>query len=390
MQKQQANITDKIIAEISELLANEKSYQHVLSSMCTPPKDILRTIAGLFAEINLGDPGLFPMAVEMEQDVLAELASLLNAPQGWVGTITSGGSESNLLGCWAARNWARKKKKIQKGTILLPLSAHVSFEKARDILDVKAKWIGLDEHFQMDITRVQEAITKDTFGIVGIAGTTGTGVCDNIKALSDLAEDHELFLHVDAAHGGTIFPFLSELGLSAPSFAFENPGVKSIGVDTHKMMGGLIPGGSIIFREKTYTEAIAKNISYLSDSSTQQLTVTGTRPGNSVIASWVLLKKLGREYMLERVRSCMENTAYFVHQLEQLKEIKLPFQPTINIIGFRCTSIANEELAMNLRKKGWALSIYDQWLRIVVMPHVSKETIDLFVADLKKSIQGER
>jgi len=390
MQNQSQNSKDAIIAEIITKLAEEKSYQQVLSSMCTPPSDLSRKIAGLFAEINLGDPGLFPTAVAMEQEVLAELAAMVHAPPTWVGTITSGGSESNLIGCWAARNWARKEKEIQTGTLILPRSAHVSFEKALDLLNLKPHWIDLDEHFQMNLTQTQEAIGKDTIGLVGIAGATGTGSCDNIKALSDLAEDHNLFLHVDAAHGGTIYPFFQELGFASPQFDFENAGVTSIGLDTHKMMGSLIPGGSIIFRDKSFTETIAKTISYLSNASTKQLTVTGTRPGNSVIASWVILKKLGRPYLKDRVRSCMEKTAYLVQKLKQVESISLPFEPRINIVGFTCTSIPPEELATLLRQKGWHLSIYNFWLRIVVMPHMTREIIDRFLVDLEAVIKGEK
>ena len=132
---------ETILDQLTNLLSQEKSYERVFSSMCTPPNDLSREIAGLFAEINLGDPGLFPSSVKLEKEVLSELATILHAPEDWFGSITSGGSESNLIGCWAARNWGRKKRAIKKGKILLPISAHVSFEKSIDLLDVKADWI---------------------------------------------------------------------------------------------------------------------------------------------------------------------------------------------------------------------------------------------------------
>ncbi|NHJ32755.1 MAG: tyrosine decarboxylase MfnA [Asgard group archaeon] len=380
---------NKIIHDLMILLKEEESYNQVLSSMCSPPPKIAREIAKIFAAINLGDPGLFPGAKTMENEVLSHLADLLHSPSGWTGAITSGGSESNLIGCWAARNWSKLNKGIEKGKIIFPESAHVSFEKAADLLNLESEWISLNENFQVDIDAVMEAIDYRTVGIVGIAGATGTGVCDDIKALSDLAEDKNLYLHVDAAHGGTIYPYLKKLDIQVPIYGFENPGVKSITIDTHKILGSLIPGGSIIFRSEEISKTIVKSITYLSDSSTKQLTVTGTRPGTSVIASWVLLKKLGESYILERVRESIKTTEYLVQRLKEHPKIELAFEPKLNIIGFTCEQIANEELVKELEQKGWHLSIYSKWVRIVVMPHITKEVIDNFISDLNSVINKE-
>ncbi|MBN1328006.1 MAG: tyrosine decarboxylase MfnA [Candidatus Heimdallarchaeota archaeon] len=372
-----------LVIELEEILRKEKSYDQVLSSMCTPPLKISREIASLYAEINLGDPGLFPKAKKMEKEVLAVLANFLNAPQGWSGTIASGGSESNLIGCWAARNWARKYKNIKNGTIIFPESAHVSFEKAVDILNIDPVWVKVNENQQVDIEKVKENIDDRTIALIGIAGTTGTGTCDDIKALSDLAIDNQLFLHVDAAHGGTIYPFFKDIGLKPPPFGFENYGVKSITIDTHKILGSLIPGGSIIFRDNSISEVISKGISYLSDATTKQLTVTGTRPGSSIISSWILLVKFGRAFIIERVKGCLERTDYLVKRLTEIPEIKLAFKPIINIVGLTSTVFTSNELANKLRELGWHLSIYNDWIRIVVMPHVTREMIDRFILNLK-------
>jgi tyrosine decarboxylase/aspartate 1-decarboxylase len=378
-----------IIDDLLNLLKDEESYNQVLSSMCSPPPKIAREIARIFAAINLGDPGLFPETVRLENEVLAQLADLLHSPSGWTGAITSGGSESNLIGCWAARNWSKENRGIEKGKIIFPESAHVSFEKAADILNMEIEWITLSDNFQVDIEAVKEAIDYRTVGIVGIAGATGTGVCDDINALSDLAIDKNLYLHVDAAHGGTIYPYMKRLGYEAPIYGFENLGVKSITIDTHKILGSLIPGGSIIFRSEEISKNIAKSISYLSDSSTKQLTITGTRPGTSVIASWVLFKKLGESYILERVKESLEVTKYLVQRLKEIAKIELAFEPVLNIVGFTCNQLSNEKLVKALEKKGWHLSIYSNWTRIVVMPHVSKEIIDNFLNDLNMVIKQE-
>ncbi|NHJ40773.1 MAG: tyrosine decarboxylase MfnA [Asgard group archaeon] len=382
--------SQEILSEIRNELIDELSYDRIFSSMCTPPPTIARVIASDYSELNLGDPGLFPRCVQKEQEVLIYLANLLNAPKTWSGSITSGGSESNLIGCWVARNWSNAKRGIKNGHIIIPKSAHVSFEKAIDILNIKAKWANLTNTFQIDIESVKNNISKETVGIIGIAGTTGTGVCDNIKALSELAMDHNLYLHIDAAYGGTIFPFLKDLGRIPPSFDFENEGVKSITIDTHKILGSLIPGGAIILRSKDLYNSISKNINYLSDSSTTQITITGTRPGNAVISSWVLLYKLGKSYLLNRVKQSLELTDYLIDQLKTISDISFSFKPIINIIGFTSKAFKTKELVDKLRQKGWYLSIYNNWIRIVVMPHLNQKTIDKFIVDLKSIIKEKK
>ena len=378
---------EEIKLYLEQLLQNEKSYDHVLSSMCTPPAELTRYIASQFAEINLGDPGLFPKTVELEKEVLKEIAQILNAPKAWVGSTTSGGSESNLIGCWAARNWSKELKGITNGKVLLPKSAHISFEKTVDILGLEIDWIPLTSNHQIDIEVVKEKIDSKTVALVGIAGTTGTGVCDDIPALSEIAVDNKIPLHVDAAHGGMILPFLNDIGMTSPSFGFENEGVTSITIDNHKILGSLIPGGNIIFRSLEYTSKIEKRISYLSDSQTRQITITGTRPGNSVIAAWVLLRYFSKEFIISRVKHSFELTKHLVEQLKEIPNLELIFDPTLNIIGFSTSKMTADKLVEKLRILGWDLSIYNHWVRIVVMPHFTKEMVDKFIIVLSKILE---
>ncbi len=376
-----------ILKELKKRLAFEKSYSKVLSSMCTPPLEISRKISAEYAEINLGDPGLFPETKQMELEALNSIAEILQAPMGWTGSITSGGSESNLLGCWTARNWSKKTKGIKNGTLLLPESAHASFEKSIDILNLKSKWIPLTSENKLNLELLKEELNETTVGIVGIAGATGTGACDDIKALSEIAQDSNTYLHVDAAHGGMIFPYLKDIGREAPAFDFQLEGVCSITIDTHKIMGGLIPGGSIIYRSSEFSKTIAKGITYLSDSTTKQITITGTRPGNSVIALWVLLKYYGKEFMIDRVKKSFVLTDYTAEKLRGISSISLTFDPTINIIGFTNTKLSNENLVAKLKEFGWDLSIYSNWTRMVIMPHFSIEMIDKFIKDLENVLK---
>ncbi|MEA2070225.1 MAG: tyrosine decarboxylase MfnA, partial [Asgard group archaeon] len=300
----------KVEKILDDYLITEQSYDRILNSMCTPPPSFTREIASKFAEINLGDPGNFPKTAQIEQELLEYVAQLLHAPSHWAGTVTSGGSESNLLGCWAARKWGKAKKGITHGEIILPSSAHVSFIKALDILSLKAKWIPVTNDQTIDIETVKENISSQTVGIIGIAGNTGAGACDDIAALNDLAIDYNCFLHVDAAFGGFIYPFLERFNRSSPVFDFRLPGVQSITIDEHKLLSSLIPCGTLLFRNGEIFHLIEKPITYLADENCLQATITGTRPGAPVIASWLLLKYLGTDYLENKIEYCLSLTDY--------------------------------------------------------------------------------
>ena len=101
------------------------------------------------------------------------------------------------------------------------------------------------------------------------------------------------------------------------------------------------------------------------------------------------MKKLGESYILERVKESFEVTKYLTQRLKEIAKIDIAFEPSLNIIGFTCSQMTNEDLVKELLKKGWHLSIYSNWTRIVVMPHVTKEVIDKFINDLEAVLNKE-
>ena len=103
---------------------------------------------------------------------------------------------------------------------------------------MKPVYAELDSSFRVDTSEVEKCISKNTVAIVGTAGTAELGVVDPIDKLSEIALRHNVYLHVDAAFGGLIIPFLPN---PKPIFDFSLEGVKSITVDPHKMGMAAIP-----------------------------------------------------------------------------------------------------------------------------------------------------
>jgi tyrosine decarboxylase/aspartate 1-decarboxylase len=240
---------------LSELKGRDTPYERILSSMCTYPHPIAAKAHQQFIEANLGDPGLFAGTAWIEREVVRMLGGLYNNPDAH-GYITTGGTESNIQAIHAIRN----ARNMREPNIIVPASAHFSFDKVADILRVEVKKADLTHELMVDISSVEDLIDDNTIGIVGIAGTTEFGQIDPIKNLSDLAMASNLFLHVDAAFGGFVIPFLQE----NYEFDFTLPGVTSMAADPHKMGFSIIPAGGLLFRDPSYMDGLSVDTPYLS------------------------------------------------------------------------------------------------------------------------------
>ncbi|MFX0140832.1 MAG: aminotransferase class V-fold PLP-dependent enzyme, partial [Candidatus Hodarchaeota archaeon] len=170
----------------------------ILGSMCTDPFDFGVEVYMKYISKNLGDPGLFIGTAELEEELVSEIGELYNG-KNIIGTFTTGGSESNLI---AMRIAKELRPDIDYPEVVVPCSAHVSFDKAADLLGIKLKKANLNSNFELDLTHFESLINKNTCGVVGIAGTTSLGLIDPIEDIGKLVEDKEIFFHIDAAFGG--------------------------------------------------------------------------------------------------------------------------------------------------------------------------------------------
>jgi tyrosine decarboxylase/aspartate 1-decarboxylase len=369
---------------LEEKLQRDLSYSSgkILSSMCTNPHGFAKQIYRKYLDKNLGDPSLFPASAELEEEAICMLGSLLSNPRA-SGSIVSGGTEANILALWIARNLARK----DCGEVVVPVSAHYSFDKAADLLNLKLIKVKLNHRFQMDVKTAQEAITPRTVAIVGVVGTTGLGAVDPICELSEIAFAHSIYLHVDAAFGGFMLPFLKELGYEAPDFDFRLPGVCSITIDPHKMGLAPIPAGGILFRNEAMTETVSTRIPYLAGGETEQQTVIGTRSGASAVAVWALLLHLGRTGYRAIVERCLRLTSKLVEGIRLIDGLNIVTEPTLNVVGIK-SEIHDERLIFQeLRNRGWAVSLFPSFIRIIVMPHTKHSHISNLLNDLKRILE---
>lgn len=378
----------KIFELLEKKLKKDLSYDSgsILGSMCSEPLDIAKEIHNKYISKNLGDQGLFLGTAELENDVIREIGELFGNGNIF-GTFTTGGTEANLIAMRIARNL---RPNIKKPEVVLPCSAHISFDKAADLLNIKLKKVKLLDNFQLDLNHLESLVNDKTCAIVGVAGTSSLGIVDPIEEIGDIIEGRDIFFHVDAAFGGFVLPFLKELGYPVPSWDFSVKAVDSITADPHKMGLGIIPSGGFLIKDASILKKTGFEIPYLAGGNFQHFNITGTRPGSPIIAFWATIKLLGFNGFKEIVNKCMENTKFLAQRISEIDGVKLAVDPVMNIVGFTTESGKSVcELEKALRNNKWMLGKFMDFnlVRVVIMPHVKKEHLIEFSFDLEKIVK---
>jgi len=369
-----------IIKELTTFKKIDYSFSdgHILGSMCSAPHPIAREVYIKFLETNLGDPELFPGTKQIESNLIQFIKELLHAPKNATGQIVSGGTEGNITAMWIAKKLSGKKE------IILPQSAHFSFQKIASLMDMKLVSVPLTKQYTLDFTKVNGKITKDTAAVLGIAGSTELGTIDPLPELSDICFDENVFFHVDAAFGGFVIPFLQKLGYDVPEFDFQLKGVSSIAVDSHKMGYSAVSLGTLIIREDKWLDLISVESLYISVK--KHAGILGTRSGGPVAAAYAVAKYLGMDGYKKIVENCMNTTRYMQEKLDEIG-LTLIIKPTMNVLGVKLSK--PDIVAKRLSENGWRVNTMNHLscIRIVLMPQITKEIIDEFIPILKKTCE---
>ena len=370
--REKGRSVDDVRAALRDARARDTPFAsgRILGSMCTAPHPIAIEAYETFLETNLGDPALCAGAQELEAAALASLGSLLRAPPTARGVFVTGGSEANLTGILLA---ARKKGGRE---VILPESAHFSFDKAVSYLGLRSVSARVGPDGRVDVDDVRERINRDTCCVVGIAGTTELGVVDDIPALGTLCAERGVPLHVDAAFGGFVIPFAKRLGRRLPEFDLGVPGVSTLSVDPHKMGLAPIPSGVLFARDARDFEAASVPSPYVSIE--RQPTMQGTRPGAAPAAVWAVMEHLGVEGYTQVVKECLRVTDRLAQGL-RARGFPPVREPELNIVAFRVADPVAARAA--LRERGFLVSLapLSQGLKIVCMPHVTDKSVDAFL-----------
>ncbi|HIF15033.1 MAG TPA: aminotransferase class V-fold PLP-dependent enzyme, partial [Bacteroidetes bacterium] len=353
--------------------------------------EFMNEIYSITSQTNPLHSDLFPSIAKFEAEIISMTANMLgakNCPDNVCGSVTSGGSESIMMAMKSYRDRARKERGITKPEMVIPITAHVAFNKAAEYFNIKVRTIPMDENYQVDVKKLEKAINVNTIVIVGSAPTFPQGAIDPIPELSRIAKKYNIGLHVDSCLGGFILPWVKKLGYDMPDFDFSLSGVTSISADTHKY-GFAAKGTSVIlYRDEnlrsyqyfTYTEWPGGI--YFSP------TMTGSRPGALSAACWASLVSIGEQGFMDIAKNIMNTADTIKKGIAEIPELKILGKPYYNI-SFTSDEFNIFEILDIMGEKKWNLNglIRPDCVHICLTnAHTKPGVAERFVSDLKEAV----
>ncbi|XP_026755583.1 sphingosine-1-phosphate lyase [Galleria mellonella] len=332
---------------------------------------------------------VFPGINKMEAEIVRMAVNLFHGDDDCCGTVTTGGTESIIMACKAFRDLAYSKG-ISNPQIVVPSTVHSAFDKAAQYLGLSVKTIPVDpDTLTVNINAVKKAIGRRTCLIVGSAPNFPYGTMDDINALSDIALEYDVPLHVDACLGGFVAAFMPDAGHSVPVFDFRLPGVASISADTHKY--GFAPKGTsvILYRKPEYRHHQYTVTTEWPGGVYGSPTVNGSRAGGLIAACWATMVFVGRDRYVRMADEILTTTKYVESELRKVDDIFIFGKPATTVIAFGSKVFDIFKLADYLHKKGWSLNAlqFPSGVHICIThAHTAPGVAERFVRDVREAV----
>lgn len=312
----------------------------------------------MFYDRNALDFTTFKSAAYFEKEIVRFAKSITHADESVLGTQTFGGTESVLLAVKSARDLFRKRKgKDVVPEMVIPFSAHPSWEKAAEYFDLKLKIVPIEqESKKVDLEKFKEAINENTALVVGSAPNFPYGTVDPIKEMGQVAKDTGTLFHVDACVGGFILPFLEKLGEKVPVYDFRVEGVTSFSMDTHKYGYALKGSSVLLFRDhemKKYSNFI--NVSWPSYIYVNT-SILSSRSVGPMASAWATINYLGMDGYLSLTKKVLSARNYLFKELSKLGfNSTAPLESSILSLSNETADLFN--FSYEMQKRSWHLEL---------------------------------
>ena len=291
-----------------ELLLDGHSRLNLATFVTTWMEPEARQLMSESFDKNMIDKDEYPQTAEIEMRCANIIADLFHAKgdkeENACGCSTIGSSEAAML-CGMAMKWSWRKKRQAQGretsrpNLVAGADVQVCWEKFAVYWDIELRQAPMKKEngYRVAMEDIVDLCDENTIGVLGILGTTFTGEYQDIKKLDRLMAaynaktGYDIPIHVDAASGGFVAPFLDK----DLEWDFRLEGVKSINVSGHKF-GLVAPGvGWAIWRDCSYLpEELIFHVSYLGGDM-PTFAINFSRPGSQVITQYYNLVRLGHE-----------------------------------------------------------------------------------------------
>lgn len=346
-------VEEKVIGPATNNIA-PKMFAYVMAG--GTQVSVLAELIATAVNQNTGKWHLAPIMCELEKRVIQWGADFIGYDSGAAGVLVSGGSAANLTGLTVARNIYFEKEGVrQKGLFGMPPmmvyasdETHGCVDKSIDLLG-----IGMDnyrkipclEDCTIDLEALEAQIKADLaegyrpFCLIGNAGTVNTGAIDPLDKLADIAEQYDLWYHVDGAYGGL-----------AAAVSNLNPRYKgmekadSIAVDFHKWLYQPFEAGCTLVKSwDQLRRAYYKKASYLStdpdsdgrlDFNEHYFQLSRSAKALKI---WMSFKAYGAQQLRDMIEKDVELTHYLADQVDAAPDFELSNRPDLAIVCFRYT-----------------------------------------------------
>ncbi|MBF8747496.1 DOPA decarboxylase [Pseudomonas monteilii] len=374
---QQGEAFEAILSDVDKLLMPGLSHwQHPDFYGYFPSNGTLSSVLGDFLSTGLGVLGLSwqssPALSELEETTLDWLRQLLGLSAQWSGVIQDTASTSTLVALISARERATDYALVRGGlqaetrplVVYVSAHAHSSVDKAALLAGFgrdNIRLVATDDAFAMDPQALRAAIEQDLAAgnhpcaVVATTGTTATTALDPLRAIGEVTQAHDLWLHVDSAMAGS--------AMILPECRWMWDGIEladSVVVNAHKWLGVAFDCSIYYVRDSQHLiRVMSTNPSYLQsavDGEVKNLRDWGIPLGRRfrALKLWFMLRSEGVEALQQRLRRDLDNARWLAEQVEAAEQWRLlaPVQLQTLCIQHRPEGMEGE--ALDAHTQAWA------------------------------------
>lgn len=357
---------------------------------------------------NLANEEEYPHVVQLEERCVNMLARLFHADpkQTAVGTATIGSSEAVMLGGLAMKwTWRQRRQRAglpaESPNIVMGENVQVVWEKFARYFDVEPRFIPVKKGRYITTPEdIARTVNENTIGVCAILGSTFTGEFEPVEEINEALgqveaeKGWEIPIHVDAASGGFVAPFL----YPHLKWDFRLSRVVSINVSGHKY-GLVYPGlGWIVWRDHAaLPEELIFHVNYLGGD-LPTFTLNFSRPASPVVAQYYNFLRLGREGYTRIMENLKSVADYLAEQIAATGVCEvLGSRQALPLVAFTVHEDAGFtvfQLSDKLREHGWFLPAYTMpkdatdvaVMRIVARENLSRDLAESLVGDITRAI----
>jgi aromatic-L-amino-acid decarboxylase len=303
-----------------------------------PSNSSLSAVLGDYVSTGLGQLGLnwqaSPALTEVEEVVIDWLRQMLGLSGAWSGVIQDTASTGALVALICARERITSHVATRGGlqseekplVVYASSQSHSSVDKAALMAGFGRTYVRsvpVDERFSMRADALAQMVQSDIANgllpcaVVATTGSTATTACDPLAAIAKVAQEHRLWMHVDAALAGSAM-ILPECRVLWDGVE----GADSLVINPHKWLGASFDCSTYFVRDPEHLiRVMSTNPSYLrsaADSQVKNFRDWGIPLGRRfrALKLWFLIREQGVSGLQARLRRDVGYAKWFAAQVD--------------------------------------------------------------------------